>query len=167
MRGPKENDHSSERRAREARDEFDLRHVFPAETVVIGDEQIDLGRCRARQLYRIRRSNRPIRANTSIGRRNVGVEAEYRNPGIFQQAEITEFEVSCTVIYRLHQNLSESQRARVQAVATRRHASPDILYAIGQSTAVFDQINEEVCVPEDSCQWLCSPSAARNPWIGQ
>lgn len=42
------------------RDELHARHMFFGEPVVVGNEQIDAGRCRARELDRIGRLDRAV-----------------------------------------------------------------------------------------------------------
>ena len=150
----------------QAGNELDLGDLLLAQTVVVGDEQIDFGGRGTGKLDGIEWADGQIAADPGVKRCDPQVEGNHGNPRIAEDVQILLLHITRADASRPDKDLTHRQRAGIETVASCGHAVPNLSDALRQRAFVLQQVDEQVRIPEDLCQAPSIP-AADDTRIGQ
>lgn len=150
----------------QAGDELDLGNLLLAQTLVVGDKQVDFGGRGACKLDGVGRTDGQIAADPGVKGCDPQVEGNHSNPRIAEGMQILLFHITRADASRPDKDLTHRQRAGIETVASCGHAVPNLSDALRQRTFILQQVYEQVRIPEDLCQAPSIP-AADDTRIGQ
>ena len=127
------------------------RHVLAAQSIVVGDEEIHVRRRRAGKLDRVRRPDRTVPTNVCEAPRGTLIERQHCRP-CFDGMLVAPHQRLVARLHGLHQNLAERERGGQQLVLPLDHPLAQRHDLLGPLAPIFQQVHEEVRVPENPAQ---------------
>ena len=152
-------------RTREAGDEIDAGDVLAAETIVVGDEEIDFSGSGTRELDSIGHLDGSIPADVGIVERCARIKRRDPDFGAVEQRAIPLDGFGVILSHGPDENLTDGQSTGYQVILSRFHSPSELSNDLAKFKSLLEKIDEEIRIPEDDRHRTLLPFATADSRI--